>query len=91
MPLVIWKEAALADLAEIVDYIGERNPKASRSLHADIQNAALLLADHPYLHKTGRMAGTREMVVTTNYLLIYRVGADCVEILNILHSRQAYP
>lgn len=91
MPLVIWKETALADLTEIVDYIGAHNSKASRDLHADIQSAALFLADHPYLHKTGRIAGTREMVVITNYLLIYRVGADCVEILNILHSRQAYP
>lgn len=88
---VIWKETAIADLSKIVEYIGEHNPKASHSLLTDIQAAALLLADHPYMHKAGRVVGTREVVVTTNYLLIYKVEADRVDILNVLHSRQAYP
>lgn len=46
---------------------------------------------HPYMHKAGRVVGTREVVVTTNFLLLYKVEADRVDILNVLHSRQAYP
>jgi len=35
--------------------------------------------------------GTREAVVHPNYILIYRVGTDAVEIVSLVHARQQYP
>ena len=37
------------------------------------------------------MPGTREAVVHPNYVLIYRVGTETVEIVSVLHARQSYP
>jgi plasmid stabilization system protein ParE len=35
--------------------------------------------------------GTREAVVHPNYILVYRVTADAVEIVNLVHARREYP
>ncbi len=43
------------------------------------------------MFRIGRVPETREAVVHPNYILVYRVGADSVEVINILHSRQQYP
>lgn len=41
--------------------------------------------------RSGRVPGTREAVVHPNYILIYRVTADAVEIVRLVHARQQYP
>lgn len=43
------------------------------------------------MYRPGRVAGTREALITPNYVLIYRVHADVIEILNVKHTRQQYP
>ncbi|WP_350297165.1 type II toxin-antitoxin system RelE/ParE family toxin [Limnohabitans sp. Rim8] len=45
----------------------------------------------PYLFRPGRVAGTREQVVHPNYIVVYQVGNDVIDILRVLHSRQEYP
>nr|WP_259640053.1 type II toxin-antitoxin system RelE/ParE family toxin [Pseudomonas syringae] len=46
---------------------------------------------HPYIHRPGRVPGTREAVVHPNYLVVYRVGTERISILDVLHARQEYP
>ena len=60
-------------------------------MKARIQDATRPLAQHPLLFRPGRVAGTREMVAHPNYIVVYRVAGDSVEVLNVLHARQAYP
>ena len=43
------------------------------------------------MYRRGRIIGTREAVVHPNYILVYRVGADTVEVVNVLHTRREYP
>ena len=88
---VKWKADALYDLAEIIDYVEERNPRAAQALHADIVHAAESLINHPFLYRRGRVAGTREAVVHPNYILVYQVGDEVIEVLQVIHSRQQYP
>jgi addiction module RelE/StbE family toxin len=88
---LVWLESALDDLDAIIDYIGERNYPAALRLQQTIEACAELLAEHPYIHRSGRIRGTREAVVHPNYVVIYRVGADSVEIVNVIHSRREYP
>ena len=50
------------------------------------------LADHPRLGRPGRVRGTRELVVAgTPYVIAYRIEADAVVILRLLHGKQKWP
>ncbi|MFB0873324.1 MULTISPECIES: type II toxin-antitoxin system RelE/ParE family toxin [unclassified Sphingobium] len=90
LPLV-WLEEALDDLESIVDFIEMQNPAAAERLGQAIRHTAAQLPQHPYMHRTGRAPGSREALVTPNYLIIYRVAIDTIEILAIKHTRQQYP
>jgi toxin ParE1/3/4 len=89
--LVEWRPDASASLREILGYIAERNLSAAFNLGEEIERATSALPQHPYLYRLGKVAGTREMVVHPNYVVIYRVIISAIEIINILHSRQQYP
>lgn len=88
---VVWLENAIADLTEIIVFIANENPSAARRLKARLETAPLALAEHPYLFPLGRVPGTRELVAHPNYILVYRIAASHIEIVGVLHSRQAYP
>ena len=60
---VLWLEAAITDLDEILEYITARNPAAARKVAAVLYNAAARLGAHPRMGREGRAAGTRELVV----------------------------
>lgn len=49
------------------------------------------IGEFPYMFRKGRRPNTREAVVHPNYILLYRVGAEAVEILAVIHTRQQYP
>ena len=87
---VDWHPEARVELREILDYISERNMPAADDLFFVIESATSSLPQHPYLYRPGRVAGTREIVVHPNYLVVYRVTEN-VEILAVLHARQTYP
>jgi addiction module RelE/StbE family toxin len=88
---VIWRESALEQLDEIAAYIATRDPAAAERLQTTIESSAERIADHPSMHRPGRVTGTREAIVHPNYIVVYRVTVDAVEILNVLHARQRYP
>lgn len=88
---VEWKNAATWDLLEIVDYISLENPPAAERMRSLIAEAAERLGEMPYSGRGGRVAGTREKIAHPNYIIVYRVATDRVEILNIVHSRKNYP
>ena len=91
MQTIRWTEEATTDLVEILDYIEQRNANAARNLQAAIVQSAENLPFMPYLFRPGRVPGTRELVVHPNYIVVYQVGSDMIDILRILHSRQQYP
>jgi len=88
---IVWLDDASNDLLEIVAFIAEENPAAAHRLHARLESAPLPLAEHPYLCPPGRIPGTRELVAHPNYLIVYRVTATRVEIVNVVHTRRQYP
>jgi toxin ParE1/3/4 len=88
---LVWRASALTDLTTIIGYIAERNLPAAERLQDAIESCAERLPEHPFLYRTGRVDGTREAVVHPNYILIYRVGTEEIEIVSVLHSRQQYP
>ncbi len=88
---IFWRVSAHDSLASIIFHISEHNPPAARRMRELIETSILPTAEHPYLFRTGRVSGTREIVVHPNYVLVYCVTAECIEVLDVLHSRQQYP
>lgn len=86
-----WSKAARADLLEILDYISDDNPAAAERLIAEIEAKASRLPERPDLYRKGRAAGTREMVVRPNYLVVYTVDERAVRVLRVLHAAQNWP
>ncbi|RML27118.1 hypothetical protein ALP82_200118 [Pseudomonas savastanoi pv. fraxini] len=89
--LVEWLPQALEALEEIAGYLAERNPYAAEQMQATLEAMVEALPLHPYIHRPGRVPGTREAVVHPNYLVVYRVGTERISILDVLHARQEYP
>ena len=90
-PVLEWRRTARADLLAIVDYIADDNPEAAQHLKDDIEASTARLPEHPKLYRAGRVAGTREMVVRTNYVVIYAEDARTVSNLRVLHAAQQWP
>jgi toxin ParE1/3/4 len=88
---VEWTATALINLADILDYMQEESPQGAVSLAAEIQAKTARIESNPKLYRVGRVRGTREAVVTENYLLVFRVTGNVAEILNVLHTRQQWP
>jgi toxin ParE1/3/4 len=88
---VVWMSAAEIALDAITDFVMDWNPVAALELEMQVTAAAQSLGQFPYMGRSGRVAGTRELLAHPNYWLIYRVRLDCIEIATILHTRQEYP
>lgn len=86
-----WTDEAKRDLFTLIAFIAEENPFASESLLLRIEESIIPVAEHPYLYRQGRVPGTREIVTHPNYVVVYRVLDEFIEVLSVLHSRQEYP
>ena len=86
-----WKTLAVADLMAIVDYISDDNPKAAQALKEDIETKVSRLRENPRFYRVGRVDGTREMVVRSNYLVVYAEDPRTVTILRVLHAARQWP
>lgn len=88
MPVVRWTRRGLADAARIFAFIAQANPKAAADVATDIDEATLRLARFPRMGRVGYDPGTRELVVRRNYIVVYRVGATEVHVLQVWHVAQ---
>lgn len=88
---VEWRHDAVWDLIEISDYLSLHNPRAADKIERLFRESAERLSENPYLNRTGRVSGTREMIPHPNYMIVYRILKDKIEILNIVHTRRNYP
>ncbi|MDA3869306.1 MAG: type II toxin-antitoxin system RelE/ParE family toxin [Gammaproteobacteria bacterium] len=91
MPELEWLELARTDLLGIVDYISDDNPDAAQRVKDDIEMKAEKLPEFPKIGRPGRVEGTRELVVWSNYILVYQEDALTVRILRVLHAAQQWP
>ncbi|HGS6999755.1 TPA: type II toxin-antitoxin system RelE/ParE family toxin [Klebsiella pneumoniae] len=88
---VKWTDNAKQSLYALIGFIAEQNPFAAESLLHQIEDSTLPATSHPYIFRSGRVHGTREIVAHPNYVVVYRVQAECIEVLDVLHARQEYP
>lgn len=88
---VQWRTSAMEDVAAIVEFIAQRDERAAARLLDTIDEAVAALPEHPFLYRRGRVAGTRELIVGTNYIVVYCVGRDAIDVIAVLHARRQYP
>lgn len=91
VPDLVWTAAALTDLTAIVAYIADDNPAAAQALKDEIEAKVSRLPDNPRICRTGRVAGTREMVVRRSCVVVYAHEETTVTILRVLHTAQNWP
>ena len=90
---LVWRPMALADRDTIMDYIAQDNPVAAIELDDEFEAKAEQARQRPTLYKTGRVRGTREIVVRPNYVMVYRIEdeGDTLAVLRVLHAAQQWP
>ncbi len=84
---IIWLRTALRNIDEIANYIAQDNPAAANQVVETIFTQVNLLAGQPALGRSGRVLGTRELVISnTHYLVPYRIRNNRVEVLRVFHT-----
>ena len=87
-----WLSYAVADLIEISDYIANDNPNAARDIAKRIKDSVDSLKEYQCIGRSGKVEGTRELVVSgLPYVIPYRVKNKVVEILRVLHGAMQWP
>jgi addiction module RelE/StbE family toxin len=86
-----WRPLSLADRDAIMEYIAQDNPSAAIDLDLEFETKAENARQRPKLYRPGRVKGTREIVVRPNYVMVYRITGDLVEVLRVLHTAQQWP
>lgn len=90
--IVQWLRQALSDLEQIFDYLSERNPQAALTVYEAIRHQVGNLATHPEMGRTGRVRGTRELVISgLPYIVPYYLKGQNVRILAVLHTSRKWP
>lgn len=91
MRQLFWTPQAIQDRDEIYAFIEADKPAAALALDEFIEEKADRLVNHPHLGRPGRVAGTRELVVHANYILVYDAPDDLVRVLRVLHTASQWP
>ena len=83
---VIFSPASLRDLTAIGDYIARENRPRARSFVAELRQMCRSLSlDSLRYPSQPRWPGIRRMPIG-NYLVLYRVSNDALQIVRVLHS-----
>ena len=87
-----WRPRAVLRYEMIMAEIRRHNALAAEDLGRLIFKSLRTAMRHPLIYRASkRVEGVRELVVTANYLVPYRVTASAVEVLDIVHARQNWP
>ena len=88
-----WSTDAVADLKAISEYIEQsRSLDIANRVARTIYDAIQGLRTMPLRGRVGRVENTRELVLADlPYIVVYRILAERVLILNIVHGAQRWP
>ena len=93
MTRVVWTRPALEDVQQIHDYVARDSPRYARAVAEQLFAAVERLGTHPL---SGRVVPELEQatvreVIAAPYRIVYRVRADVLEILTVVHSARRFP
>jgi toxin ParE1/3/4 len=88
---IVWSPTSQRKIDEIVDYISKDNVDAALALVEEFEKRVQYLKKHP---RSGQIVPAlndemvRQLVVQSNYLIIYEINQDQIDILTIRPARQ---
>ena len=89
---VVWSLRAIRHLVVIGEYIEKDSDGNAALIAGQILNAIEILRTQPQMGRPGRLAGTRELVVSgTPYIVPYRVRRERLELLAVFDGRRQWP
>ena len=89
---VRWTESATQDIRGIARYIRKDNPAAARAVAKATLDAADSLSLFPFKGREGKIADTRELVVSgLPYIVVYKVTKTAIHVLHIYHGARNWP
>ena len=91
MLALIWSEDALDQLEDLTTYIAQFDETAAFAMRQRIEQSVLPACTYPEMFRAGRIPGTREVVAHPNYIVVYTVLPDRIQVVSVLHARQKYP
>ena len=87
-----WSAEAYADRKSIFEYIDTDSPEAAIKVDERIWKALVSLLEFPEKGRKGRIAGTRELVISrTSCVAAYRIQGEVIRIVRILHGARRWP
>jgi len=90
--IIRWLDDAVNDLQSLRCYIAQDNAVAASKVVKKILYAVEKLADQSEIGRKGRVANTRELIVSgTPYIVPYWIKNNAIEILRVLHCAMQWP
>jgi toxin ParE1/3/4 len=87
---VLWTPTGLRDLDALHSYICEDNPTPALVVVETLLKGIVALTRNPQMGRAGRVAGSRELVITP-YVIAYRSRKSVIEMLGIIHGARRWP
>lgn len=90
---VIWSPTSRKRINEIIDFISRDDLDAALALVEEIENRIKRLKKHP---RSGRVVAAlndemvRELIIRSNYLVVYEIQNDRIEILTVRHAKKDF-
>jgi len=90
--IVRYTRQAIADLDEARAHIALDRPRAAEAMAARVREAIEGLRRFPGRGRTGRVPGTRELVIPpTPFVAPHRIAGREIQVLAVLHGARAWP
>ena len=90
---IIWSPTSRKKIDELVDFIAADNLDAALALVEEIESRVQSLKNHP---RSGRILPVlndemvRELIIRGDYLVVYEIQGERIEILTIRHAKQDF-
>ena len=86
-----WEAEAFRQFQNVLAYVANRNESAAERLAGEVSRKLEMVRAFPALGRPGRVIDSHELVIHPNYLLIYAIRTETVDVIRFLHARQLYP